>query len=212
MIDLKNIFRKQPPEQQPLKAHNLEYRFKDNDGKSYYEFPSVMDFPIERHSHRAQVAQWMSSGLTSAELDKLLDVAELQLESLVAGKKGSLARAGAALHEIRNRKNLVIHTDLMMQYIAVHLIREDEDPYTVDLSVMDQKIEAFRKMIAGGRLLDFFQLNCITALNAHMKLSSEEFQQSWTDSQMELKLLNQKIQYLKSNLKSESGSKTSIVL
>lgn len=208
MIDLKNIFRKQPPKYQPLKATNLEYRFKDEQGKSYFEVGSVMKLPLERHSQRAQISQWMSSGLTSQELDKLLDVAEAQLEALVAGKKGSLARVGAALHEIRNRKNMVIHSDLMMQYIAVHLIREDEDPYTVNLAIMDEKIEAFRKMIAGGRLLDFFPLDCLTALNAHTKLSKEEFQTFWQDSQMELKMLNQKIQYLKSNLKSDVDLKT----
>ena len=206
-----NLFKKQQPEPQPHKATDLEYRFKDEQGKKYYEFGSVREFPLERHSHRAQVSQWMSAGLTSQELDKLLDAAESQLEALVAGKKGSLARVGAALHEIRNRKNMVIHSDLLMQYVAVHLIREDENPYSVDLAVMDEKIEAFRKMIAGGRLLDFFQLDCLTALNAHTKLSKEEFQEFWNESQTELKMLNQKIQYLKSNLKSGDPLKTLIV-
>ena len=207
---LKSLFLK--PKQPHFEAHiasDLEYRFKDDKGRSYYEVGKVMKFPLERHSHRAQISQWMSSGLTSQELDKLLDAAEAQLEALVAGKKGSLAKAGAALHEIRTRKELVIHPDLMMQYIAVHLIREDESPYTVDLSIMDDKIASFRKMIAGGRLLDFFPLDCLTALNAHTNLSREEFQESWNESQMELKMLNQKIQYLKSNLKSENPLKTS---
>lgn len=197
-----NLFKSKPKEAPPITATNLEFRFKDNDGVSYYEVGSVMKFPLERHTHRAQIAQWMSASLTSTELDKLLDVADEQLEALVAGKKGSLSRVGAVLNEIRNRKNMVLHPDLMMQYIAVHLVREDENPFTVDLNVMDQKIESFRKMIAGGRLLDFFHMDCLNALNAHTNLSKEEFQKFWIESQMELKTLNKKIEYLKSNLKS----------
>lgn len=200
-----SIFKKK---QDKPKPSALEFKFKDNEGLSYYEVGNVMSFPLERHSKRAEIVQWMSAGLTSQELDKLLDIADEQLESLVAGKKGSLAKVGAILNELRTRKNLVIHHDLMLQYIAVHLIREDEDIYTIDLSLMDEKIEAFKRMIAGGRLLDFFQLNCIKSMNDHMNLSKEEFQMFWQESQTELKILNQKMLFLKSNLKSAVEGKT----
>lgn len=203
------LFSKKPEVPVRHKAKDLDFKFKDDNNLSYYEVGKVMKFPLERNAKRAEIVQWMSSGLTSQELDKLLDVAEAQLEALVQGKKGSLSRVGAVLHEMRTRKDLVIHTDLMLQYIAIHLIREDEDPYTVDLAIMDQKIETFRKMIAGGRLFDFFQLNCISDLNAHMNLSKEEFQTFWDESQTELILLNQKIKFLKSNLNSDWDSMTS---
>ena len=198
----------------PTKEHSigdLEFIFKDQDGHKYYRFPTTVKFPLERHAKRADIATWMSAGLTSTELHKLVAVAIDELENMAAQKKGSLINASAALHQILLRSNMVLHHELMYQWFAVHYVRQDEPLYTVSDSIMDEKIEAFRKMVAGGRLLDFFQLPEVMNIANTIGMSKDEFQQSWKDSQTEMKVLNRKIEYLTSVLKSPKKEKISTI-
>ena len=198
----------------PIKEHSigdLTFAFKDDDGNKYYSFPTTIKFPLERHAKRNDIAMWMSAGLTATELHSLVNVAIQELENLVTGKKGSLPKASAALSQILLRSDLVLHHELMYQWIAVHYVRQDEPLYTVSDIIMDEKITAFRKMVAGGRLLDFFQLPELTNICNTIGMSSIEFQQSWKESEMEMLILNQKIKYLTSELKSLKKEKTSTI-
>jgi hypothetical protein len=95
----------------------------------------------------------------------------------------------------------------MYQFIAIHYIREGEDLYKVNDTVMDQKIEAFKAMVAGGRLLDFFHLPELRNICNTIGLSSEEFQSLWSESMAEMKILKQKILFLKSTTETTVGSK-----
>lgn len=207
-MNIKNLFKRHKKNGTELKANQLEMTFTDMEGINYYRFPDFMAFPLERHARRAQITQWMASGLTNDELEKLIGIAETELENLVAGKKGSLSKVGAVLNQIKMRKELVLHHELVYQYIAVHYIRDDENPYQVDDMVMDAKIESFKRMVAGGRLLDFFQLKELNRINETIGLSSDEFQELWNASIVEQKILLQKIKFLISKLKSEIATKT----
>jgi hypothetical protein len=129
------------------------------------------------------------------------------LESLVRGEKGSLSRAAAAIMEAKNRQGLALHHELMYQFIAVHYVREDENINITTDHMTDKKVEAFKKMVAGGRLLDFFQLPEVTNICNTIGLSSEEFQTLWAESIAQMKVLNQKINYLKSLKLTSEGVK-----
>lgn len=197
--------------QSPTKENSfndLEKGFLDLDGKEYRRFPASVKFPLERHAKRCDIATWMSAGMTNNELKKLVNVAITELENMVAGKKGSLVNAAAAMHQILLRKNMVIHHELMYQWIAVHYVREDENLYTVSDTIMDEKIEAFKKMVEGGLLLDFFQLPELNNICNTIGLSSEEFQTSWAESVTQMRLMNQKIKFLTSEQKSQAKKKT----
>lgn len=201
-----SLFSKKPrPE---LTLSDLEFGFKDLDGNTYRRFPPTVKFPLERHSKRADIVQWMSAGLTNTELKKLIGIAETNLESLVLGKKGSLVTVGAVLHQIKTRETLVIHHELMYQFIAVHYVIEGENLFTVEDHIMDKKIEAFKKMVAGGLLLDFFHLPELKNICNTIGLSQEEFLESWTESVTQMRLMNQKIKYLTSASKSPPKEKT----
>lgn len=205
---IKDLFKRKKTKGEEVKATALDMTFTDMEGMNYYRFPDFMAFPLERHARRAQITQWMASGLTNTELKSLIEIAETELENLVAGKKGALSKVGAVLNQIKMREELVLHHELIYQYIAVHYIREDENPYTVDDMIMDAKIGSFKRMVAGGRLLDFFQLKELKRINETIGLSREEFQELWNASIQEQKILQQKMQYLISKLKSEKGTKT----
>lgn len=194
-----------------LSVGDLTYAFTDDDGNKYYGFPSSVAFPLERHAKRSDIIMWMSAGLTSDELHKLLDVAEAAFEEFASGTKGSLAIAGAALKQIRMRADLVIHHSLLYQWIAVHYVRKDESLFTINNAVMDEKIASFEKMVAGGRLLDFFHLPELMNICNTIGMSSSEYQQSWNDSETELITLNRKLKYLTSELKSHKKEKISTI-
>lgn len=198
-----------PPTAETLKATDLPYVFTDQQGRRYYGFPATMQFPLDRHARRADTINYMAAGLTGAEIRALTDVAITELENLATGKKGSIVKAAAAMHELRNRDSLAVHHELVYQFIAIHYIREDENPYEVVDHVMDEKIEAFKEMVAGGRLMDFFHLPELTNICNTIGLSSEEFQQRWNESIAAMRILNQKLQYLKSHPEIISEGKTS---
>jgi hypothetical protein len=113
------------------------------------------------------------------------------------------------MHEIRNRSTLALHHELMYQFIAIHYIREGEDPYRVNDCIMDQKIEAVQKMVAGGRLMDFFHLQELRNICNTIGLSSDEFQSLWSESMVQMRILNQKLKYLKSTTETTKDAKTS---
>jgi uncharacterized protein YggL (DUF469 family) len=150
----------------------------------------------------------MAAGLTNTELRKLTDVAITELENLASGKKGSIVTAAAAIHEIRNRETLALHHELIYKFIAVHYVREDENVHEVVDHVMDEKITAFKEMVAGGRLMDFFHLPELKNICNTIGLSPEEFQQSWSESVAQMRVLNQKMMYFKSLSKTTSEDKT----
>jgi len=207
-----NLFKKKPTQPTPHQFKDLEFGFKDLDGRIYHRFPTTVQFPLERHAKRADIASWMSAGLTANELKSLVGIAIAELENLVAGKKGSLVRASAAMNQILVRDNMVIHHELMYQWIAVHYVRDDENLYTVSDNIMDEKIEAFKKMVEGGQLLDFFQLPELKNICNTIGLSSEEFQQYWSESMTQMRIMNQKLKYLTSELKSQQKKKTPTVV
>lgn len=191
-----------------LQATDLQYTFSDNKGRKYYGFPATMEFPLDRHARRSDIITYMAAGLTGAELRSLIDIAINEMERLVKGEKGSLVKVGAVLHEIKSRDTLVVHHELLYQFIAIHYVREDEAVYQVVDHVMDEKIEAFREMVAGGRLMDFFHLPELKNICNTIGLSSEEFQQRWIESVNEMRLLNHKMRYLKSRFAITGDDKT----
>ena len=204
-----SLFKPKPTEAPPITYKDLEFAFKDDDGNSYYRFPPTIDFPLDRHARRSDIITWMSAGLTNNQLAELTDVAITELENLAAGRKGSIVKAAAAMHEIRNRSTLALHHELMYQFIAIHYIREGEDPYRVNDCIMDQKIEAVQKMVAGGRLMDFFHLPELRNICNTIGLSSDEFQSLWSESMVQMRILNQKLKYLKSTTETTKDAKTS---
>jgi hypothetical protein len=201
------IFKRHKSDPSAPTIKDLEYTFTDDDGVRWFRFPTTLQFPLDRHAKRADIIGWMSAGLTNTELNKLLTIAESELEALVRGEKGSLSRAAAAIMEAKNRQSLALHHELMYQFIAVHYVIEGENINIVSDHIMDKKIEALKKMVAGGRLLDFFQLPEVTNICNTIGLSSDEFQMLWSESIAQMKVLNQKINYLKSLKLTSAGVK-----
>jgi len=201
------FWRKEPPRHKT--GADLEYAVTDLDGKMYFRIPSVMAMPIERFGKIQELVMFMTAGLTGVELTKLVEVAEKEMENLVAGKPGSLAKVGAVINELKTRQNLVIHTELLYHFVAVHYIREDEAVELYNDQIQLEKVEAFKKMTSQGGAYAFFStLPELANINRSLNLSPEEWEKHWQDSMTEQRRLKKMLELLRSERKLEAGRKT----
>jgi hypothetical protein len=168
-----------------------------------------MALPIERFGKAQEFVMWMSAGLTASELQGLVQVAKKEVELMVDGKVKNWVKVGAVLNEIEMRSNLVMHTDLLYQFVAVHYIREDEPIDQFIENIQDDKVEAFQKMVRQGGAYGFFsRLPELANVNKSMNLSPEEWEEYYHASKMEIKRLQKMTEYLKSERKFEQDKKT----
>ena len=205
-----NLFtKKKPVPVKKLTAKDLDFGFKDTAGLSYYVINTQLGIGLEHYGKAMEFTMWMSAGVTAAELNTLLDVQEEVIEKIVEGKKGQLAILGWVNREIRLRQQMVIHTELLYNFIACHYIREDEPMTEWIESIHNEKVEAFKKCVKERTAYEFFQLPVLRNTTAISSMSSEEFQEHWTGSIREQQNLHKKIEYLKSELASAKDRKTS---
>lgn len=179
----------------------LEKCFTDSLGIHYYKFPEAMSLPVERFGKLQEFMMWMSAGLTSAELDILLDEADKAIMAgLTTGKNAS--KIGFIITQIRERKNMVIHTELLYNFLAVQVIREDEKPEFFNNQIHLEKIEQFKLETANGKTYDFFLQIGLKKLNDLFNMSEEEWTTFWGESIRQQNLLKEMVKTIS---KSESA-------
>lgn len=190
-------------------ARDLDFVFKDLDGHDYFRHTTQTGQSIEHYGKAMEFTMWMSAGLKASELTQLIDLQELVIENLVAGKKGSLAILGWVNKEMKLRQEMVIHTELLYNFVACHYIRDDEDPFVWVESLHNEKVAAFQKMVKEGSTYDFFfNLRELKNLAGITNMSPEEWNQHWTESMRQQRSTLQKVAYLKSELESATSRKT----
>lgn len=211
--NLKSIYEKHKTElrllvalDKPESHTQLEYAITDSNGVKYSRFPQDAAIPIERWGKLNEYMMWMSAGLTSGELDKLVDVAEKAIADGLSKDTRNIAKISTVLNEIKERKNMVIHTELFYNYVAVQLIREDENPDTFNNEIHLQKVEQFKKEVAAGNSYDFFFSIGLKKLSALMDMSKDEWERFWENSRKEQELLKEKLKIIESVKKSGNGA------
>lgn len=181
----------------------LEYCHTDSLGDKYYKYPESMSLPIERFGKLQEYMMWMSSGITATELDSLLDEADKALTEGLTQKKNA-SKIGFILHEIRDRKNMVIHTELLYNFLAVQVIREDEDPEFFNNAIQMQKVERFKEETKNGKTYDFFLRIGLKKLNDLFSMSEQEWNRLWDESIQQQKALKEAIKIIQSEKESLS--------
>lgn len=168
--------------------------FVDSNKKSYYVPESDFDLPHERTKALEKKLMMLRAGMSEDEQDLILDTMEKALNS---GKKSELAMIGHCIIEMRKRKELLLHPDLMMDIVALKYIREDEDPSKIDSEIHMQKVEQFKKDSKDG-LYDFFYR---AGLNQYIPYL-EKLENDWEEYMIMSKI---KIQALGDHLKAYSS-------
>ena len=157
----------------PVNFDRLEYIFIDSNGFRYYKFTKDDDIPILRKGRLEQYLKELQLGLSSDNLESILSYMEKALDG---GNKPSIAKIGHAIEEIRNRRQILLHPEIMFNMVASLYIREDENPARVDEEIHEDKVNQFKKDSAGG-LYDFFYS---AGLNAYIPYL-EKLKDGWTE-------------------------------
>ena len=163
-------------ENKPIGFEDLEYAFTSNSGKKYYSYQSLT-IPPTRETKKNEYIMWLSSGVTSKQLDDLLDLAEQAIEDGVVKlkdkKRFNIIILSAIIHEIRTRKN-VNNTEVIYNILAVTLVREDENPSKFDEEVQEQKVKEFMEDAEGENRF-FFAMPELSRYCGSLNISKENW-------------------------------------
>jgi hypothetical protein len=176
----------------------LEKALIDLDGKVYYRFTgSSTIMPLERMGKMQDFLTMMSAGLDTTELTSLIDIANNELAMALAGKKADVIKIGAVLNQIKERQTFILHDQLMWQFMAVQLVREDEPASQFVQKIHDEKIEALQLLYYHNDDYSFFHNPELRLLNGLLKCSQEDFQMLLMNSIREREILKKKITLLR---------------
>lgn len=192
----------------PIGFDNLEFRFLDMAGKAYYGFPPDMPVPIERFGKMRDFLMWMTVGVSPEEFDMIYDAMDKSWIDTLKTKKNH-QRIGLLLQELKLRKNMTIHTELLYNFLAVQWIREDENPEIFDSEIQDQKVRQFKIETREQNTYFFFHQPELKRLKELLEFTQAEWLAYWNESVEKQAFLRIAIKSILSEIESEGATKTS---
>lgn len=216
-LDLKQIWKDHREELLKLYAAevpqgekvSMEKALVDLDGKVYYRFTgSSTIIPLERMGKMQDFLTMMSAGLDEKELTALIDVANGELALALAGKKADVVKIGAVLSQIKERQQMILHDQLMWQFMAVQLVREDEPAARFVQKIHDEKVEALQQLYYQHPDYAFFQTPELRLLNELLRCSPQDWETLLVSSIRERDRLKRMISYLRGAKGSAAAKKT----
>lgn len=214
--DLAKLYREHKEELNRLMFHDvnptvdyqMEFAFMDSKGRAYDRFIGS-DRPLERSSRMQDYMIQMSSGLSGEELEEILAALDNEMAVAFSAKgKFSPVKVGGLIAEIRDRKNLLIHTELIYHFLAVQVVRRHDEPVdTFVPTIHQEKVDQFKADNAQSGSFFFFQVPELKLVNDFLKFTQEEWNQYWQESQRQIdrtKLRLSRLSGAKESSKSES--------
>ena len=169
-----------------------------HEGHTYYRFPKELNLPLERFSMSMSLMERISSGLSGAEMERILAGMERALSAGLSNPKNA-AVVATYIHVIRERQNTVIHRDLLLNLAATWVVREDEDPGQIDPDIHQQKLTLFEGMCKEASH-DFFTKLDIDPLMPLLTMSPQDFQILWEYNVEAQRKLTQALTHLNTHL------------
>lgn len=196
----------------PVTHANLEYFFTDSSDKllKWYRYPKNMAMPVDRLGMLLKFTQYLAKGLSPEEDESLDQIIEDAIENGLKNPKAkSAAIISTVLTEKKKRRKLCFHTELFYNYLAVQLVREDENPLEYDNEIQMQKVEQLKKEKPDEGMMFFFRQPELEKLKSLLQITQEELEKLLEESKQEIQLLREKVDYLRSlNHISSSGNET----
>lgn len=179
----------------------LEFAFLDSEGNQYDKFTNDMDIPVLRKGQLSRMEQELYSCISDEELKDFMQVMEDALNNTdkAGHMKPNIGLIGKMITEIKQRKQLLLHPDLMFNIVACMYIRRDENPAEFDLEIQEQKVAQLKKDSTGG-LYDFFYSSGIKELLPFLTITEKKLDEYLEVAQSEIKIQNK---WIKSHLKKE---------
>ena len=174
----------------PMGFDELEYSFVDLQGKKYYSFPEATALPIERLAKMEEYKVYMSSGLHADMVTEITEYMESILGKIVNSgldnevKKNSsknIGDLGMLIRELKERQKTFIPIEIYYAFLAIQLVREDENPHIYNNSVHNSKIAALMDLneMNGGF---FFGQKESKQLQSWLNMLEPEWNEYWENS------------------------------
>lgn len=168
----------------------LEKWFIDSEGNQYYRFPKTMALPLERLGHLKGYYTWLASGVSGAEMEQIIHSMETVLSEGI-GRVETAAKLGTLVHLLKERQQMVVHTEIIYNILAVQAIREDERPDVFNNQIQLEKVAQFKKEVAMNNAYFFFHQTQLKTPIDLLTLSREEFITLWAESEIHQTTLKQ---------------------
>lgn len=152
----------------PPSFDSLRFVTTDEHGRTWWEYPADMGLPMARMEVSLQNASMLSVMITDAQL------AELRADIEVALAKGNMIVAGAVLARFFDMRDQVRCLDIMVNAIALTLVRSDESPTAFDQVTHQDKINYLKGSIERGDSF-FFHLTEVKKLSDRFKISEDHW-------------------------------------
>lgn len=149
---------------QNLRA-GLQYQFPDENGLRWYTFTDADTFPLSRLAAQQTALRFLQSGLSAQEYKNSLDTVIDLLD------KGQAVNAGAVITELRSLPDRVLTLDALINIIAAHYVREDEDAATHSEAIHAQKCNWIKEQVERGGF--FFRHPSLISTLAALGLSGQ---------------------------------------
>lgn len=195
-------------------AADLELQFSYK-GHSYFKHTDPFSISVDRHGKIQEYVGYMSAGMSASELKRLIAELKVCFDDMVvsrASKKGAgdpFIRGAAIVGQIELRQELIVHADLIYNFLAVHYIREDEPSEKFNEVIQMEKANDFREMAYDPETADFFlTIPELLKLSGVANLSTSELMQYMNDSEKEIQRLKKWTDLLISMRESERKGKT----
>lgn len=132
----------------PKGFEDLHFAFRDSEGRKYYTFKDGFDVYMKRKVEIDTKLTELSAQLSKRELSDIVEA----MKKAINRKQPDIATIGFLVNEIEKRNEMLVHEEIMFDLLALHYVREDENPAKVDSEIHDEKLAYFRQ----SERLDFF--------------------------------------------------------
>lgn len=180
--------------------------YNEVDGKNYYKYTSFDHTHIQRFERSSANMILLGNRLNHNELEKLAEIGKTAIEKMmnVLQKENRIKHAEKALWVFQEmemrREALMFHPDIMLDLMATNIIREDEDPKTINMDIHNQKIAMFKTK--GGEIPFLIEASLKDYLPEWKKLLNA-IKTTWEMHQEQVKISATAYQKIHTELQSE---------
>lgn len=177
----------------------LETIFVDSNGKQYYRYKDDFDIPILRKGKLEQLIKELNYGISKDEMTLFLDAMEKALNK----GQADVSKIGFLVTQMRERKEILIHPEILFEMVTTLYIREDENPTLIDEEIHADKFQQLKKDSQGG-LYDFFYTAGLQKYIPYLTKLEDDWSLYLVKAQRELEVQNS---FLSKGMFSKDGTK-----
>jgi hypothetical protein len=178
----------------------------EKDGHKFFTFPKNTNLPIERFAEMMALQDLLGAGLSGEEMEKILGLMEQVIAAGITNNPKNVAILNNLIYIMRQRKDGIIHRDLLLNIAAIWIVRDDEPIQSISVDIHNEKLTLFERMSKEDSH-GFFTALELPILVPLLSMSPQDFKELWENNGRQMKILTEQLAYLSSNLQVSSENK-----